>query len=227
MKINAPLAVILLMHSVTANAELSATFTLANDYLFNGVSQTNEKAAFQGSFDWYNNQGLYAGVWFSNLDYGEDTNIEADVYLGFATNLNQDIAYDIGIAQYSYHGADHSRDYNYTEAYAKVSFKTTQLAAWYAWDYFGTGASHSIIMLTHTLELSDNLSLQFGIDQSTSHDSDKFQWQDDDDSYRHLHITGSYQLNGFDLSLGWHDTNLTDNLGKRMLFTIAKTFELN
>ena len=42
---------------------------LFSQYIFRGVSQTNEKPAVQGGFDLGHKSGLYAGVWGSNVSW--------------------------------------------------------------------------------------------------------------------------------------------------------------
>ena len=83
-------------------ADTSITVTGVSDYLFNGVSQTQEDPAIQASFDWAGDTGWYAGVWGSNVDFGEDTNIEFDGYVGYYTALNDVLNLDVGIAPVSY-----------------------------------------------------------------------------------------------------------------------------
>ena len=92
-------------------ADTSITVTGVSDYLFNGVSQTQEDSAIQASFDWAGDTGWYAGVWGSNVDFGEDTNIEFDGYVGYYTALNDVLNLDVGIAQYTYHGGDESSSF--------------------------------------------------------------------------------------------------------------------
>ena len=47
------------------------TFTsnvgLFSQYVFRGISQTNEKPAIQGGFDLGHKSGLYVGTWASNI----------------------------------------------------------------------------------------------------------------------------------------------------------------
>ena len=56
--------------SASCITQTSATVTAVSDYLFNGVSQTQEDPALQASFDWADDSGIYAGVWGSNVDFG-------------------------------------------------------------------------------------------------------------------------------------------------------------
>lgn len=214
----------LLFCSTSALAATSATVTVVSDYLFNGVSQTQEDPALQASFDWAGDSGMYAGVWGSNVDFGEGTDIEADAYIGYYTSLTDSINLDIGIAQYTYHGGDMSSDYNYAETYAKFNYGNTNLNFWHAWDYFGTGAGHSIIMLTHNIPINDAFSVDVGVDYSMSHDADKWEWEEGDDNYIHWRIGANYTINDWNLSASYEDTDLETYGDSTILFTVSRTF---
>jgi uncharacterized protein (TIGR02001 family) len=87
--------------------KLSANIGLATEYVFRGISQTSEGPAVQGGFDATCGM-FYAGVWASNLDWGdiEGTSIEMDWYAGLKFNTGR-IAWDVGVIYYSYpRGAD-------------------------------------------------------------------------------------------------------------------------
>jgi uncharacterized protein (TIGR02001 family) len=85
---------------------LSANVALTSEYVFRGVSQTDEGPAIQGGFD--ATCGLfYAGVWASNLDFGGDgagndiANIEVDFYAGIKPKTGP-ITWDLGVIYYAY-----------------------------------------------------------------------------------------------------------------------------
>jgi uncharacterized protein (TIGR02001 family) len=219
------LATSLLTISSYTFADWSSTVTLANDYLFNGVSQTDESPAIQGSIDWSGKTGWYAGGWASNVDFGDDTNIEADAYLGYYTAINDAVNLDAGIAHYTYNGGDYSSDGNYSELYTKWNFGATDLNFWYAWDYFGTGAGHYIVMLNHTFTINDDLTVLVGVDKSTSLDGDKFEWEAGSDDYIHWQVTSNFSASGFDFSLGVQGTNLDTYGDTALLFTVGRTFD--
>ena len=212
-----------LLCSTSSLAATSATVTVVSDYLFNGVSQTQEDPALQASFDWAGDTGFYAGVWGSNVDFGEGTDIEADGYLGYFTSLNDSINLDVGIAQYTYHGEDFSSDYNYAEAYAKFNYGNTNLNFWHAWDYFGTGAGHSIVMITHNFPINDAFSIDIGADYSLSHDDDKWQWEADDDNYIHWRVGANYTINDWNLSASYEDTDLDTYGDSTILLSVSRT----
>ncbi|WP_100641736.1 TorF family putative porin [Alteromonas facilis] len=206
------------------NAEWSSTITLASDYLFNGVSQTDEDPALQGSIDWEGETGWYAGTWASNVDFGDDTDIEIDLYVGYWHDLGDDMSLDIGIAQYTYHGGDFSSDGDYAEAYIAWGINNTELKFWYAWDYFGTGAGHYITKISHTIPVNDDFSVLVGVDRSVSMDEDDFVWEDNDKDYIHWQLTASYAWQGFDFTLGVEGTDLDTYGDTVVLATASKTF---
>jgi uncharacterized protein (TIGR02001 family) len=95
----------------TASAGVTANIQLTTDYVFRGVSLSNNNAAVQGGFDWSSDQ-FYAGVWASSLDEGS----ELDVYGGW-TPATGPVTWDLGVIFYNYPGAKDTpdADYNYYE----------------------------------------------------------------------------------------------------------------
>ena len=69
--------------------DISANVTLATDYAFRGVSQTDNQFAIQGGFDWASDMGIYVGTWWASVANGT-SGVEIDVYGGWslARNLN-------------------------------------------------------------------------------------------------------------------------------------------
>ncbi len=110
----------------TARAEITANVALTTDYVFRGVSQTNEAAAIQGGFDFTHASGFYAGLWGSNVSgtlYNGGT-LELDTYLGYATELGG-IGVDVGVLRYNYRNASPST--NYEELYLGLSYGPVSL----------------------------------------------------------------------------------------------------
>lgn len=84
-----------------ANAEVSFNAALVSDYVWRGQSQTDNGFAVQGGADYSHESGAYAGVWGSNVDFGDDDNIEYDLYVGYATEVNG-LELDLGYISYNY-----------------------------------------------------------------------------------------------------------------------------
>jgi uncharacterized protein (TIGR02001 family) len=131
-------AVVLAVASASARGEVTSTVTVASDYDFRGISQNALGAAVQASLDWSGEGGLYAGLWGSNVDFGDGgPNVEADLLLGYAGAIAGNLGYDIGATYYKYLGAEASLpSVDYYEIRAGLSFaEYASTAVWYAPDY--------------------------------------------------------------------------------------------
>ncbi len=64
----------------------SASVALTTDYVWRGISQTNNDPAIQGQFDLSHESGFYIGAWASNVEFadGSKTSLELDAYAGFS-----------------------------------------------------------------------------------------------------------------------------------------------
>lgn len=88
------------------SSPLSGNITLTTDYLFRGVSQTTNKPAIQGGFDYAHPSGVYVGTWASSVDWvttKDNNSLEIDLYGGYAGNMG-DFGYDVGYIRYIYPG---------------------------------------------------------------------------------------------------------------------------
>nr|WP_249279037.1 TorF family putative porin [Bordetella genomosp. 5] len=123
---------------------VSANLTVASQYRYRGLMQTNNKPALQGGFDYVHPSGLYLGNWNSSISWLGDGNdavsapLEMDFYAGYKRTLGEHLDLDLGVLQYYYPG-DYPSDYtrpHTTEVYAglghgplmfKVSHSLTNL----------------------------------------------------------------------------------------------------
>jgi len=104
MKISLAAAAATVALSGAAMAEelkLSYNVGVASDYVFRGVSQTQEDPQIFGGVDATYGIG-YAGVWASNVDFGvDDPSAEIDLYAGVKPTVG-DTALDLGVVYYGY-----------------------------------------------------------------------------------------------------------------------------
>ena len=114
------LAVGALVISGSAAAEFSANIGATSNYVWRGVSQTDDAAAVSGGLDYAHESGFYAGTWASNVDFDDDTTAEVDAYGGFSNELAGGLGYDVGVIYYWYPGA--KDDLDFTEIYLGLSY---------------------------------------------------------------------------------------------------------
>ena len=53
-----------------AESSFSANASVTNNYIWRGLTQTENEAAVQGGIDFAHDSGFYAGTWVSNVNYG-------------------------------------------------------------------------------------------------------------------------------------------------------------
>jgi len=80
----------------------SANMAITSNYIWRGMTQTDDAPAIQGGIDFGYN-GFYFGTWASNISWTNDdeSSLEADVYAGYAGNFSG-IDYDVGYIKYIY-----------------------------------------------------------------------------------------------------------------------------
>ncbi len=107
--------------SLNAHAEqISSNLTLTSNYIWRGVSQTNDEAAVQGGVDYTINKSFYAGAWTSNVKNGTKGDYEIDLYGGYTRKFGE-FDFDAGLITYQYPGNAGIDDF--TEAYAGTVYK--------------------------------------------------------------------------------------------------------
>lgn len=109
--------------TAAAQGDLSANVAVTNDYVWRGISQTDNGFAVQGGLD-YTNGGFYAGAWASNVDFGSDADIEVDLYGGFRGAFTESLSWDVGVIGYLYPGED---DLDFLEVKAGLGYTADAL----------------------------------------------------------------------------------------------------
>lgn len=122
-----------------AGPSFSFNVGATSDYLFRGVSQTDEEPQIFGGAD-VSAGMFYAGVWASNVDFLDSTDAEVDVYAGVRPTLGA-VTADLGVIYYGYVNSPSGSDYAFWEFKAAGSVAagpaTVGLAAYYSPDFFG------------------------------------------------------------------------------------------
>lgn len=202
-----------LMMAPTANAELSGNIGATSNYLWRGVSQTADDAAVQGGLDYEHDSGFYAGTWVSNVDFGDGTSYELDLYAGFAGEFGDGFGYDVGYLYYGY--PDSPGSISFGELYGSLSWQWLTIG--YA-HFIHAGSDvaadglddedYSYLTADVSVPLSDALSLDFHYGYN---DGDVISSWFGTDSYSDYHVALTAATDMGDVSFAVADTDLDDD----------------
>jgi len=111
-------------------SNLTGLFSITSNYMFRGLSISNNLPAFQGGLTYtFPTPGIYLSVWGSNVSFydfqGYPASVELDTIAGIANSIGENFTYDINIDRYNYPKTDSS--YNEFNANLKWYFLTGQL----------------------------------------------------------------------------------------------------
>lgn len=198
----------------------SANVLLATEYMFRGLTQSNEGPAIQGGFDYeYTPMGVYAGVWASSIEFpglsmNNPATIEIDFYGGFAGEFSNGIGWDIGGLYYLYPDQNEdccgAGDYDYVEVYGNLSYTFSNMTfapsigVGFDWspDYFGEDDDGIHFESSIGFSLPGDFGLSFNVNYLDV-DGDKTFAGGYDFVYYSIGVTKSLGI--FEFGLSWND----------------------
>ncbi|MCW8090936.1 TorF family putative porin [Alteromonas sp. ASW11-130] len=113
-------AILALMESRALLAKSEANFGVTSNYLWRGVTQSNDNPSVFGGLDYANESGFYTGAWVGTIDWGMGGSTETDLYLGFSGEAGK-FGYDVGYIYYAYIDDDYA-DSDFGELYFNGSY---------------------------------------------------------------------------------------------------------
>ena len=218
----------------------SANVALVSEYLFRGLSQTDDAPALQGGIDYEveiaKPVSLYLGVWGSNVDFNEGgtvdgATVEMDWYGGLRGSIGDTgISWDVGAIYYSYPGAAGSLNYDFWEIAASLGYDfgvaSVTGSVNYSPENFGDSgtawypkfAVDVPIPGVKGLSLSGYVAKQYIDKEAVFGTPDYVEWN----------IGVSYSIPGmFDVGLNYSDTDVSpsvDGKNETIIFTVSKSF---
>lgn len=208
------LALCLSWAAVAHAGETSGTLTLTSDYLFRGITQTNEEPALQGGLEYGFGNGFYVGAWGSSISWLSDADpdissqVEIDGYFGYRGQFGESgLGYDVGAIYYWYPG-DYPSGFNSadtTEVYFGLSYSVFTAKYSYAvTDLFGIPDSDG----SGALDLGANWEF---VPSWTLNAAVGKQWVENldgaDYAYWKLGTTKSFE-SGFSIAAAYNDNDL-------------------
>ena len=200
--------------------------SLVSDYRFRGVSLSDESIALQGGIDLGWNSGFYTGFWGSSIEPVGASELELDLYAGYAGETAAGLGYDVGALVYTY--PDQS-DAHYLELYASLSRTIGAVAnsAGLAWapeqDNIGGDDNLYLYYAGETaITAVDGLSLDFGLGYETGafgdldgDGDDKWDWT----------IGLTLSRLGLDFGVAYVDTSEETGVsGEQIVLSVGRAF---
>ena len=202
----------LCLFSISAFAEhsnpLSANFALSSDYMYRGQSQTGNLPAISGGLD-YEMGPWYAGVWASNVDFGNNVTQEVDLYTGYTVDMGK-VSYDAGLMYYLYPGQPEGSDFNFLEGSVGVEYALSEkisagVTGRYTPDWQGSTGYGVNVEGDVTFVIGSGISLSAVAGKQTVEETNS--WGTPDWTYYQVGVTKS--LGVIDVSASWVDSDLT------------------
>ncbi len=201
-------------------ANYSVNFGAVSDYVFRGVSQSGRDMAIQGGVDYvFGDSGFYAGAWGSTVDFaaGSDgPNVEVDLYVGYNTDLTENVNFDVMLTRYTYHGAESIYgNIDYNELITKVGLKDVgTLTVGYTNDYSNSGENVTYVNLGNSWDLGGEYTLNAGFGRTFADFGDYNDWN----------VGVSKTIGKFEFGLNYYDTNLE---GPRAADAVVLSFAIS
>ena len=205
-----------------SSTTVSANVAVTSDYVFRGVSQTQENPALSAGVD-LSRKGFYAGGWASNVDFGDETEAEVDLYAGYRPEV-AGYALDFGVIGYLYPSQSGGADYDYVELKAAASRAVGPAilgaAVYYSPDFFGASEDEATYAeVNGALSPADRWTISGAVGR---------QWVSSDLDYTTWNLGAAYQLTDtLAVDVRSHDTDqhdFGDGYGARAVATLKASF---
>ena len=202
-------------------ASISGNVSFVSDYSFRGVSQTGLLPAVQGGFDYESESGFSFGTWASNVNYGDGTSQELDLYFGFSTELTEGTSLGVTVIQFEYPGE--GENYDYQEIAASLDFSSISLGFVYSPAYLGVDDAHfTYLSAGYSTSLGESASLDLSIGLS---DVDQDDFFGSENSYIDYSVGVSAPFYGVDVGVAIVGTDLDSGpeSDARLILSIGKS----
>lgn len=193
------------------DVSVSGNVTLTTDYVWRGVTQSNQDMVVQGGFDADFGNGFSAGVWASGADFNDDpadTNLELDFYGSYGFDLGG-IDASVGFVYYTYPDSGLDLDFfEFNGTLAKDFGNGFALGGSLNWDP-DNETVYADITADYAVNDIFGLSATYGA------------YLDGYGEYNNWTVGGSLALGGLDFGVGYYDSDIS-GAGDGIYFSIGK-----
>jgi len=156
--------------------DVTGFLTGTNNFMYRGLSLSDNSVAVQGQFSLTHTSGFYATLWASNTRLqapetrGNNPNMEGNFLIGYTGKITDDLGYDIGYLRTFYPGG--SSRFDFSDYYATLMFKGISAGLSYSDDFFAeTGpALYSFVAYDNKIINDVSLHAKVGYTRNDSRD---------------------------------------------------------
>jgi len=158
-----------LVSSPVLAEEVEGNITMASNYIWRGIDRNNTNPAIQGGFDLNFINGLYGGIWASNIEGPQaSNNIEMDIYAGYTRSVG-DFGLDLSYIRYEFPKGDP----DFKELMLQGSYKGLSLAYYHNLSDLGAGGSENYVRAKAEINLPGAVGLTLAAGQDSRDGLDK------------------------------------------------------
>lgn len=205
---------------VIAGKTVTYNIGVTSNYMARGTTQSMGEPALFSGIDYTNPAGFYAGIWTSNMDFGDGTDREYDVYTGFRKTFGK-LNTDTAILFYGYLNAP--TNYNMGELKETLTYPLLEKLSLtytiaYTPNYFNISGASIWNEVSASYKLCSKTTLSTGLGN---------QWiMDDWGTYSTVNVGILYQIcDNTSLDFRYYNTNRAD-LGKYYFNAFSATIRI-
>jgi len=130
---------LLLLTSGVASAQLSGSVSLVSNYVYRGVSLSNDQPEPQVNLAYDSDAGWFGGLFVSPVTLPQ-SNSQVIGYAGYAQQWRNDMSWEVGVSEAAY---PQNSEQNYGEAFVGWSAERLNARLYYSPNYLGL-SQHSV-----------------------------------------------------------------------------------
>ena len=211
----------------------SANMMMTSEYVYRGITQSNEDPAIQVGIDYaHDPTGFYIGGWASSVEFNtgsnDGTQIETNLYGGFAGTFSNGVDWDFGGLYYYYPEEaddDNGGEQDFVEVYGSVGYTidspmepSMSFGFAYSPDYYGEDGDsiwlHSTFGVTTSMGTSPYVTVAYLDVEGDRTNANGY-------DYIMYSIGGSYDIGMFTIELNWTEATNSDDAVANQEFTEA------
>lgn len=222
----------------TPAISVSGSMTMATDYRFRGVSNSNRDPAIQGAVTFAHKSGAYLSLWASNADIGAGGNVEADFFVGYILPITGKSFLDINYADVNYPGTIKEYHTDFSEFGVNYNHSDLMIGG----DYFTAGVFYSpefafksgteiYLNTSYKFPVYKNIKLVSSLGYTKLEDNEQFAkafgGDGQQDDYFDYKVGLGAEVLGLSSELVWIDNNIDSDANMMkgsVVFSLTKQF---